>query len=555
MRGSAIQFVPVNAQEAASVYGAQQAPASQIQFQNVSPAEAASIYGAQPQLQSQGLLSEAVPYLNTAAHYASVPAAGLLNLGIQGENFLHQLPYIGKAFPQTNLNANQVFGLPNSPGYNRAINISSGLMGGLLPGPDITEGASLLGKGANFLSSEMAPQGLIGAALDQNNRKQGLEWGAGASLIRPVASAIKYFGSDPLARIADSVQAKNAALESEKELAANNTLSDLISKRSLNNRAYQNSYRAGIQANDHPLPGIEPSSNIPGSQAIRNTTNAELNQLFGENPASHFYQNNPELFAKNYSSEPELSGVTGVEGINPIDKKIIPGFSNKLNASFFPETNFGSAQSPIKPVEAYNNLTANPTVGNALETHRVFNLAKKSRYITPSQAALLNTAQANIKSNLIVPGLKDYDKTFGTNLSDLYSAGDAPYKQEMQWSKISPQFDAATSGNWLPQQRTAQNISKIFSDGIKNGKIEPGTEEYNSGQNLINKIQQNTAKQSENNQILASKMQNLKNRPGPVSFASNIVRSPFYAAGSTLKNISPELQGLALTRVQRNNKR
>jgi len=483
------------------------------------------------------LAANIVPYANSVAQMSEVPLVGAAKLGQSLVNLPHTLavnyaPSIANDIPYSSANMANIIGnltgrqLPNNSNYRTAEDISSGVEGAFLPGGAIGQAVS-------------------GAAQSPNSPILGAGLGAVGHLVSSIAGGLKSLSMDPITKLSSKILEKNSVLDAATESKAQSTLSDLIAARSQNASEWGPGYSGAQQAVDHPIPGLSSPSRIPGSSDIRQQTSNEFNRMFGDTPTGNFYQQHPELFAENYSMEPELSGITGTKQASPVDKLIMPGFGDKLNSSIDPNTNFGSYENPIKPGEAYKNLISNPTVGNAIEAHGVFSMAKKSPYITPAQSQLLNTAAANIKSNMIIPGLKDFDSIYGTNITDPYLSADAPYKQEMIWKGISPSFDAATSGNWLPEMHTSKNISGMLQNGIKSGAIQPGSLEYSKAQDLVNAMVKNNQAKALNNQILATKIAKYEALPSPIKAGISTARSLPYLAGFLMKPFGMPLGNIA----------
>lgn len=295
--------------------------------------------------------------------------------------------------------------------------------------------------------------------------------------LNSISSGIGQYGPLAIAGIEGGSKLIGAGIRkltgkiSPEDFVNNNINSMVIGPRAQNINNALTNFSYGNEASDHPLiPETQYKVNNPAESSI-------YSGKFSPQQAIKYAKLNPKLFQNNYS------GIEGVDpslnpslNSDPLSDAISPNFE-KLLSKRFPMGNedFGSPNNPLEPVQAYQDLLKNRDIGSALETHRIFSQSKIHPNIGNEAFKLLDNGAKNIKNNLIVPALRDYDNLNGTNVTEKYLAGNDPYSAEMA-IKGDKNLDNLTSGRILPQDRSPTFINNILTKAQQNGNpfVQPG---------------------------------------------------------------------------------
>lgn len=437
-------------------------------------------------------------------------------------------------------------GNPNSPGtqaanYISSINIPKDLNGGNYP---IQQELRTAGTGipAMLLNPEgriadLAAQSAYGAAQDKSNPSAGALSGAAVGLIKPIASTVKSLSQGGIntlrdylypAQLEQQTTIKNSLLDQNNDQVASDAADKIATMKQSNADLYGRKYGVAQNAAQDNIPGTTPTSNPLAD---------ELESSFGKSPTTDYLRIDPELGNK-YAEEMGF----GLPKNDSVDNLIAPNFSTKLQNAFdIPTINFGTKENPIQPLVSYKTLSSSPTIGNALDTFRVFKTAAKS---APDKKTtqLLSGAADQIKDNMIIPGLSAHDELNGTNLAETYSSGDPLFQQGKQWESISPKFNGIASGNLTPDLRTAGYITPILKNAIAKDKVPMGSPIRDIYQDLVDKTNQNNQQKLINNNFLQTQKNIANNRSEAmktIATGAQLPLMPLSWGASIAKGTSP----------------
>lgn len=401
--------------------------------------------------------------LNQSAQYASVPYAGALNLLNKGEDYLHQganyiSPTLGKLIPKGRLNPNEIAQIPNTPGFNNATNIASGVEGALIPGPDIFEGANLASKLGNFGTSQLAPQALIGATLNPNNRMSGATSGALGSLFGGTGNALASMSDRGVNAIREFLQPNKFAQQG---------LNDVISGRMANKAVAKQNYGIISQVKNE-------STLAPGQNS--NQVADEMESLFGKTPATQYFREDPTLGGRNTGEIPTPQEQTSSQ----VHAMFEPNFRNALSKAT------GGANS--SEMQAYDAYASNPTVENANNLQHELNSSALNPGYSAAEQNLFGRG-ASVAKNNIVKTLQRHDALNNTNLTAKYISADPMWAREKQFQNLGNGYNAMTAGQLPLNMRNAQYISSVLDPLAAKGLLQQGTPEFNLQQALYNKMQ------------------------------------------------------------------
>lgn len=461
------------------------------------------------------------------------------NMGVQGVNNL-----LGTNLQRNTWDTNKLVGLPTDQGTEGYKNLTSGALASLITAPE--GGAdTIIGRLGSMALRKVLPQAAVGASLDSNDRTQGALTGGALSLMNPALSGLKNVwgtGGSVIDNAKSIFAAKNAALDASSQAASSKFVSKMIARRLDNQDDYNKAYGILKSAGTHPIPGLK----SPLKESMNNVAD-QMDGMFGPTEASQDVRDNPEQYGNNYTPE---EGFTP-DQMKPVDDLLGKNFGGKLSKHFTPQDDIGGNNNPIKPMDAYNRLVANPTIENAEEARRIFNTAKDSPYIKsmPGMAGAFKIAGNNIDKNMLIPALMDHDKTFGTNLTKEYMKASPGYREEKTWSDISPQLDSLSSGNWLTGDLTHKNVSSVISNAAKGKKLpdsDLGNFLRNEGETLQSKISDNVAKQEKNKVLEKQKIASIGKRGGLTELSGNI-------APAVGRYVAPLAQTYGLGKLQSQN--